>query len=356
MTRFRSTAPAAFAILSAACGGAPLAVAPAGPPTLVEQASGTTALLQAVSVVDSNVVWISGHQGTYVRTVDGGRTWTTARVPAADTLQFRDVHAADARTAWLLAAGPADMSRIYRTDDAGANWTLQWTNPEPDGFYDCIDFWDRERGIAYGDAVDGGLRVLVTDDGGRTWRRVPASALPEALPGEGGFAASGLCVRTRPDGRAWIAAGNAHPARVFFTPDYGRTWAAAVAPVESGGAAGLTAISMVDDQAGFAFGGDLTVDDRRTANVARTSDGGRTWVAAPNVPFDGAVYGGLHVPGTNGRALVVVGPKGLATSTDAGDSWTPVDGRSWWGVGSAGPSATWVAGPQGRIARIRWSD
>ena len=43
--------------------------------TITEQQSHTTALLQAVSAVDDSVVWVSGHQATWVRTVDGGRTW-----------------------------------------------------------------------------------------------------------------------------------------------------------------------------------------------------------------------------------------------------------------------------------------
>jgi|GEM_PF-405173 len=325
-----------------------------GEPVLEEQASGTSVLLQAVSIVDSATVWISGHGGTFARTTDGGRTWRAAVVPGADTLQFRDVHAADARTAWLLSAGPGPLSRIFRTDDAGATWTEQWVNDEPDGFYDCLDFWDRERGIVYGDAVGGAPRVLLTDDGGRTWRRVPDAALPPAQPGEGGFAASGTCVQTGPDGRAWIAAGNAQRARVFLTGDYGRTWSAADVPVEAGEAAGLTSISMLTVEAGTAFGGNLGVRDRRTRNLARTLDGGRTWRPLPEVAMNGAVYGGTHVPYTEGRVLLAVGPGGADVSHDAGMSWRTLDARSWWGLGSTGPQTTWLVGPEGRVARVRW--
>ncbi len=83
-------------------------------PILEAQSSGTTALLQAVSVVDENIVWVSGHRATYARTVDGGATWEAGVVPGPDSLQFRDVHAVDAKTAYLLSAGPGDMSRIYK--------------------------------------------------------------------------------------------------------------------------------------------------------------------------------------------------------------------------------------------------
>lgn len=322
--------------------------------TLLElQSSGTTQLLQAVSVVNANVVWVSGHGGTWARTTNGGATWHTGGVIGADTMQFRDVHALDEHSAWLLSAGPGDQSRVYRTDDGGALWTLQWTNAEPDGFYDCLAFWDAQRGIVYGDAVNGELRILRTEDGGSTWRLLARSGLPEALPAEAGFAASGTCVTTQPGGRGWIAAGNAPRARVFRTDDYGVTWSAADVPVAAGEAAGLTSISMLDARTGTAFGGDLTVADTRMDNVARTTDGGRTWTALPPLRMLGAAYGGVHIPDTDGRALLAVGPGGVDASLDGGQTWRTVDGRAWWGIGSGGALATWIVGPTGRIARVR---
>jgi len=79
------------------------ACAPQRPPaptptsfTAVDQVSGTTQLLIGISPVNENIVWASGTGGTWVRTIDGGTTWQAGRVPGADTLQFRDVHAVDA--------------------------------------------------------------------------------------------------------------------------------------------------------------------------------------------------------------------------------------------------------------------
>ena len=40
-------------------------------PTVTEQTSGTTALLQAVAPVSGQVAWVSGHKGTVLRTRDG---------------------------------------------------------------------------------------------------------------------------------------------------------------------------------------------------------------------------------------------------------------------------------------------
>jgi hypothetical protein len=132
--------------------------------TSVEQSSGTTSLLIGLSPVNAKVVWASGVRGTWVRTVDGGATWTHGVVPGAELLQFRDVQALDANTAWLMSAGTADSARIYVTRDGGATWTLQYTNPDLKGFYDCFDFWDARRGLVVGDAVEGESVVLSTTE------------------------------------------------------------------------------------------------------------------------------------------------------------------------------------------------
>jgi photosystem II stability/assembly factor-like uncharacterized protein len=77
------------------------------------------------------VVWASGTHGTYLRTLDGGATWTVAQVAGAENLDFRDVEAFSEDEAYLLAAGPGDQSRIYKTTNGGKSWDLQFTNHEP---------------------------------------------------------------------------------------------------------------------------------------------------------------------------------------------------------------------------------
>ncbi|HEY6223757.1 MAG TPA: hypothetical protein VIW26_08230, partial [Gemmatimonadales bacterium] len=52
---------------------------------ITEQQSHTTALLQAVSAVDDSVVWVAGHRATWVRTVDGGRTWVPGAMTGPDS-------------------------------------------------------------------------------------------------------------------------------------------------------------------------------------------------------------------------------------------------------------------------------
>jgi hypothetical protein len=173
------------------------------------QQSHTTESLRGVSAVSQNVAWASGTHGTYLRTTDAGRTWTPAQVPDAATLDFRAVVAFSADEAFLMSAGPGDQSRIYHSADAGQHWQLQFSNPNPKGFFDSMVFWDRTHGIVLGDPISdepdnnnnnnnkdtgketGQLKfeLLITTDGQR-WTHIPPAQLPPAIEGEGAFAAS----------------------------------------------------------------------------------------------------------------------------------------------------------------------
>jgi photosystem II stability/assembly factor-like uncharacterized protein len=324
-------------LLTACSPAAPVPPAPVNV-TAVEQTSGTTALLIAISPVNENVVWASGTAGTWVRTMDGGTTWQTGRVAGADSLQFRDVHAVDANTAWLLSIGNGDQSRIYHTTDGGKTWALQFTNSDPAAFFDCFDFWDARHGIAVSDAVNGRTVMIETTDGGAHW--TPLTSTPAALQGEGSFAASGTCLVVRPGGHAWNAAGTPM-ARLLHTANYGRSWTVDTIP--------LTAISSVafrDLQHGIVLGTDSS------AATASTSDGGKTWVRGGAPPFGQGVYGGVFVPGAKTPAVVAVGPGGLAWSRDDGATWTVINNNIYWSVGFASPRAGWAVGARGRITKL----
>jgi photosystem II stability/assembly factor-like uncharacterized protein len=329
------------------------APSPLAAPVLTAQQSGTTALLQAVSVVNERVVWVSGHAGAYARTTDGGLTWTPGRVPDADTLQFRDVHAVNADTAWLMSAGTGSLSRIFRTTDGGRSWSEQHLNREPDGFFDCMAFWDSRRGVVFGDAVRGEHFVLLTSDGGERWVRASPDRLPTAATGEGSFAASGTCVATVGRQTAFVGTGNAPAARVLKTVDGGRSWVAHPVPVVGGEAAGIASVAFRDSVHGVVMGGEIGKPAARGEYVALTSDAGRTWTPGGRFTFAGPAYGGAYVPGVARPALVAVGPRGADVSHDDGRSWARVDTLAYWSVGFASPSAGWAVGPRGRITHMR---
>ena len=319
---------------------------------ITAQESHTTALLQAVSAVDDSVVWVSGHQATWVRTVDGGLTWVPGAMTGPDSaLQFRDVEAVSATTAYLLAAGPGDSSRIYKTTDAGRSWQLQFMNRDSVAFYDCFGFWDATHGIAVSDAVRGKMIVIGTDDG-EHWSRIAEDGMPPAVPGEGSPAAGGTCLTVQGRARAWF--GTEPPARVYRSDDRGRHWAAVRTPIVSGPATGVAALAFRDEQHGMALGGRLLkADDRSDSVAAITSDGGEKWTLVNRPTFSGAVYGATVVPGMPGY-VVAVGPKGLDWTRNDGRSWSNLSDSAYWAVDCTSPHACWAVGPGGRITSVRF--
>ena len=318
-----------------------------------QQDTGTDERFQAISAVDELIVWVSGTGGTYARTTNGGTSWSVGIVQGADSLEFRDVHAVDAEVAYLLSAGPGETSRIYKTTDAGRHWTRQFTNMDPNGFFDCLDFWNPLRGLAYSDTIDGSFYIITTEDGGDTWTRVPSADLPAALPGEGGFAASGTCVITQGDGNAWIGTGaSGIEARVLRTTDYGRTWDVSTTPLPSNSpTSGIFSLAFRSALNGAALGGDYARPDSTFSNVAVTVDGGATWTLAGQTRMSGAVFGATYIPGAPIPTLVAVSPVGSDYSTDNGETWAGIDSVNYWSVTFAGPEAGWAVGPEGRIVK-----
>jgi len=315
------------------------------------QGSGTTALLIGIHVVSDDVLWAAGARGTVLRSVDGGRTWSRHPVAGAESLQFRDVHALDARSAWVLSIGNGAQSRIYHTGDGGATWERQFVNADSAGFYDCMDFWDAQRGLVIGDAIGDRMALLRTEDGGRRWQRVDPAQLPAAQPGEGSFAASGTCVETGPGGRAWIVMSTPTRARLLRTSDYGRSWALETLPITTHEGSGPQSVIFRDAMHGMVLGGGYASQPGDTL-IAVTTDGGDTWEPRTAPAFKVGSWGGTWVPGAQRPTVVAVGPSGAAVSSDEGRSWTVLDTLNYWTVGASSPRAVWGAGTQGRVRRF----
>src|SRR5438128_7339764 len=182
-----------------------------------QQTISSDADFRGLCAVSAKVAWVSGTKGTYGRTTDAGKTWSVGTVSGAAKLDFRDVEAFGETTAYLLSAGPGESSRIYKTADGGNTWILQFKNSDPEAFFDAIAFWDEKNGIALSDPVKGQFQLIVTEDGGMNWKRLPGKNLPTSLPHEGAFAASGTCLVTHGASDVWFCTGGAKTARVFHS-------------------------------------------------------------------------------------------------------------------------------------------
>ena len=313
----------------------------------------STSFFIGIHAVDEHIVWAAGSQGRVVRTTDGGATWSTMFVPGADSLQFRDVHAFDGKTAYVLSIGNGADSRIYKTTDGGTSWERSFRNEDENAFYDCFSFWDATSGFAFSDSYQGEFTLITTKDGGASWQRIDPALVPDAREGEGAFAASGTCVQTREGGLGWFATGaSAVDTRVIRTADYGASWRESITPIASQtGSEGISTMSVLDARHLVILGGDFTQRDSIYANVAISTDGGATWTRGTSAPIGGSVYGSTYVPGAATPTIVGVAPTGTAFSTDNASTWSRIDDTNFWTVTAVSPAAIWAAGPGG-VARL----
>ncbi len=349
-------------------------------PTLTPEKSGTTQLLIAVSPVNSRVVWAAGAGGTYVVTTDGGSTWKSGVVPGAESLQFRDVQGVSDKVAYLMSIGDNTGDfRIYKTEDEGAHWTIQFTNTTVNAFYDCFAFWTPDRGIAHSDSVNGVFPDIRTTNG-KTWESI-AGNMPAALSGEASFSSSGTCITTQGRQNAWITTGGSSVSRILATRDGGNTWNAYDTPLVSNANAGGFSVAFRDPWHGIVGGGDLTNDSATQA--ATSNDGGKSWTLTNKPPLPGSIFclayaRGLELRDEQGKKdrfgnrdnedrgheydrTVVITTETQPNFDSGAAAWSPDEGQTWfklpqvsgyWAVAFANPEAGWFVGNNGQILKI----
>lgn len=343
------------------------------------QDSGATASLRGIDSVNGTVAWASGTGGTVLRTTDGGQHWQRCTTPDADkdgaTLDFRGVQAWNAETAIVMASGPGDKSRLYKTTDGCRTWELMLKNPDaPNGFFDS--FWlNGPHGILLGDPVQGKMTVFLTENQGKTWKRDPHAGLAIHGDSQAAFAASNSCI---PIGNALFARAFATGGKggaVFFSRPFTAEeerhgivdrvvrkdlpWRTSRMPIQSGTeSSGPFSVAYrypvttgICENCGFsenavfiAVGGDYTKPNDSAGTAAWSSDGGWTWTAAIHPPHG---YRSAVAWSSALKVWIAAGTNGSDISRDDGRTWQPLDDGDWNAL-----SLPFVVGPHGRIARL----
>jgi photosystem II stability/assembly factor-like uncharacterized protein len=305
----------------------------------------TKASLRGLAVVNDKVIWASGTGGTVLRTTDGGKTWSVTKVPDAEKLDFRDIEAFDAETAYILSIGNGDASRIYKTSDGGKTWKLQFKNTNEKAFFDALAFWDKTHGIAMSDPVDGKYVLMTTEDG-ETWKPLDTATMPNAKDGEAAFAASGTCLIAQGKNNVFLISGG-NDARVFRAENRGKSWSVFETPITKGTAgSGIFSIAMFDGKKGAIVGGNYEKPNDLTDNLAFTADGGKTWALAKGL--NGYRSGVAYI---DKKTIIAVGASGSDLSWDGGKTWKHLDKENYNAVQAKGFKAVWAVGANGLVAK-----
>jgi photosystem II stability/assembly factor-like uncharacterized protein len=347
----------------------------------VRGADANLANLVAVSFVDATTVVAASADGSMLRSVDAGQTWTAVSTGQTDPLEAMDFRAGvgiavtshgtllrsiNGGAQWSTitnAAGiyshklsfvsdsvviVAQAQGVERSADAG----LTWQNVPADTYFFPGD-------IAFSDDLHGfelpsnnGAPAFATSDGGLTWTSVPSwplAAVSNVAPrldsvrfGPGGVGLAtgfyGLLMRTTDGGQTWTRID------VSGIPDHEGLRSVAFVTATSGVAVSSTQLYRTSD-AGLHWSR-LPVGDHSTGpntwsfvraldavhllavdlqgNVLGSDDGGATWTSRTSTRPIVADGNGEMAFADSTFGMLVTGDGYIQRTTDAGATWTTV--------------------------------
>ncbi|MDZ7652731.1 MAG: hypothetical protein U5L03_09380 [Burkholderiaceae bacterium] len=249
--------------------------------------------LDSVAFAGPSVAVALGTEARYIRSTNGGLTWTQSTGPLASN-ESGSIAFADANVG-VIVSSRSSGGTIYRTTNAGANWTFAFNS----GRMSAAAFGSPTVGVAVGDSANGiPARILRTTDAGLTWTESTVSAgltsfTDVAFADVNTVVAVGGVTRrstdggqsfspvTTPPGDAYkVAFGSPQvgvvvgfSGQAFWTVDGGQNWTAG-----TGAALATVArfhdVTFLDSNTAIAVG-----QGGGRGVILRSGDGGRTWTA-----------------------------------------------------------------------------
>ena len=304
--------------------------------------------IRAIHVVNDSTLYYAGSNGDIGFTNSNGSSWEIEKFQYQDSItpHFRSIAVHKNKIFALAIGSPALLFSFDFSDKF-----LVYEEKHEKAFYDSMKFFDDKHGIAMGDPTEDCLSIILTENGGQTWNKLPCKNLPKTVEGEAAFAASNTNIKVL-GSTAWIVTGG-KKARVFKSNDFGKTWKVYDTPIIHGnGPQGIYSVDFADADNGFVIGGNYSKADENIANKAMTTDGGKTWklVADEQEPnYKSCVQ---YVPNTNGKELVAVGKTGISFSNDGGYRWKKISDEEFYTIQFFDENTAWLAGNQ-KIAKLK---
>jgi len=305
--------------------------------------------IRAIAPLDQNKVWFAANNGR-VGLIDN-KVPKLATIKYEDSLlHFRAIAQIKNAVFVLSVSNPGVLYKIGFNTVEATNIEEVYIEKGESVFYDAMAFFNNEEGIAMGDPTKGCLSIIITRDGGDTWKKLPCNQLPPVNKGEAAFAASNSNISIVGD-KVWIVSGGSK-ARVFYSENKGHTWTVFDTPIIQGGAmTGIYSVDFFDEKTGVIFGGDWESKHINEKNKAITTDGGKTWSLLSNGKGPGYRSSVSFVPGTEGTSLVAVGSPGISYSSDQGVSWKELSKEGFYAIEFVNDSIAFASG-KNRISKL----
>jgi len=253
----------------------------------VPQHSAPGVYLRSVAFANANVGWVGTltRSRRLLRTTNGGANWSVV-TPLPPNAPAAVCGLSVVSELVVYASGtnrPNDVPAMMKTLDGGTTWTAWDMSAHASILIDTY-FTDALHGWVVGGKADEGTPttrdkvkpvILETTDGGITWTNRLAGQEAEFPFGEWGWKIFFVNSRV-----GFVSLENFDAAAVAKTTDGGRTWMR-MAVKDGQGNANLEGVGFVDDRRGWVGGWGSR--DLSKGYSSATVDGGATWVAANQI-------------------------------------------------------------------------
>lgn len=321
-----------------------------------------------MQVVSDDTVYLVGRGRTFMKTYDGGVTWTRTLIPDIEPV---DVSFVTPQLGYVCGFN-GNYGKVYKTTDGGTSWAEMLSTPGPQQTFYQVQFVNADTGFAAG--YPGSL-VYKTTDGGNTWvsKNTGASgantwiyAMQFVTP-QKGFAmiANEQIAMTNDGGDTWtkqnLLAGmtitsmhfgdslngyilTSSDTVMYKTVNGGVTWTPVFSPLPWF----REDVFFTSADTGYALCESFTI------NVSRTTDGGTTWsnVAVDPYSYD---FSRIYFSPQNKNIGYVTGAAGrLHKTTDGGITWTQLTAGFFnylFDMEFTGDSTVYVCSSQGFISK-----
>ncbi len=271
-----------------------------------------------------------------------------------ENTDFRSMAHANGSIYVLNAGTPANMYTLNTFGYSAAS-NLIYSETGEKVFYDSM-FIDAKigLGIVIGDPTEDCLSVLLTENSGKTWKKLPCDLLPKTVEGEAAFAASDTNVKII-DGVIYIISGG-KKSRLFMSENKGSTWQVFETPIIQGKAmTGAFSMDFYNKRKGIIVGGNYENQKDNSTNKAITKDGGKTWKIVSKDNAFGYASCVQFMPNSRGKVLYTCGTSGVYYSTNFGENWTKIlDDTDFYTLRFSGENNLYLAG-KNKVTKIKIS-
>jgi photosystem II stability/assembly factor-like uncharacterized protein len=262
-----------------------------------------------------------GDNGTTLKTVDGGASWSGLATGTASELTGLQI--VDANT---VVIGSANGCALRISSDGGVTFTRIFTIAESN----CTD---QVKSFSFVSPQVGFLllrsgSVLATHDGGNTFSRMTGIPGTTASSGGGGNAGIDIHFASSLVGIVFAGPAGGGQSGEYKTTDGGVSWAPVALP-----SANVTAVHFVDPQHAYAIG---------PSTLISSADGGGTWTVQPI--GHGNAFNSIDCASATTCVMTVAAGDHLVRTADGGATASVTTPSSRTILGAAYPTPTRVVG------------